>query len=82
MCPGFLKIKELDVLLYQIGISLPLEYEARQSILDAESYLELFAYEEKLISHETDIARIKKEFRSRSGTGSTKIRRKPSCGNR
>lgn len=60
--PRLLKIKELDVLLYQIGISLPLEYEARQSILDAESYLELFAYEEKLISHETDIARIKKEF--------------------
>jgi ATP-dependent Lon protease len=63
--PHMMLIKKLDELLTQIGVIIPFEPEAKQEMLEAEKYEDLYILVEGLLRQETAINEIKKEFQQK-----------------
>lgn len=63
--PHLMESKTLADLLQQITLTLPLSMEARQEILEIDTYEELYMYILKMIREETVINQVKKEFQQK-----------------
>lgn len=63
--PHLMECKTLAELLQQVTITLPLNMEARQEILEIDTYEELYMYILKMVREETVINQVKKEFQQK-----------------
>lgn len=65
LAAAMLEINDLEELLYEIGGNLPLSYESKQHILDADSVAECYVIVEKILSAEAEINKIKAELQEK-----------------